>query len=172
MIEIFHRCQFQDWSSKLSAASRGHVGEEKERKSWNSGRAMYKSVLKYIFEGMGLTPGARIVIQHITAWDHELGMACVELNAARKSNMPTLTYVGTGWGKHIMSSARTSKHASQTSWAIRSRPGSTSSPGMEQMSAHLCPQRQGQCWATEVYVCAAPGVLVRSWQSCRRRSHG
>ena len=95
LIKILHSSQFQDWSSKLSAASRGHVGNDKERKSWSSGRGLYRSVLKYIFEGMG----ARIVIQHIAAWDHELGMACAELNAARNSNMPTLTYVGTGWGE-------------------------------------------------------------------------
>jgi hypothetical protein len=97
LIKILHRSHFQDWSSKLSAASRGNLGEEKERKSWSSGRLLYKTFLQYIFADMGLTPGARVVIQHITPWDHELGMACVELNAERNTDMPTFTYVATGW---------------------------------------------------------------------------
>ena len=97
LLKILHRSHFTDMSSKLSAASRGNLGEEKERKHWNSGRLLYKTLLKYIFEGMGLTPGARVVIQHITAWDPELAMACMEQNAAKASDMPTLTYVATGW---------------------------------------------------------------------------
>ena len=98
LLKILPRSHFHDWSSKLSAASRGNLGEDKERKSWNSGRLLYKTILQFIFSGMGLTPGARVVIQHITSWDHELGMACIELNAERSTDMPTFTYVATGWG--------------------------------------------------------------------------
>ena len=54
-------------------------------------------MLKYIFKGLGWTPGARVVAQHITAWDSEFAMACIEQNAARAMDMPTITYVGTGW---------------------------------------------------------------------------
>ena len=97
LVSVMHRSKFMDMSSKMSAASRGNLGEEKERKHWNSGRHLYKAVLKYIFDGMGLTPGARAVIQHLTAWDPELAVACMEMNAAKDSNMPTLMYVGTGW---------------------------------------------------------------------------
>ena len=97
LLKIMHRSQFLDMSSKLSAASRGNLGDEKERKHWNSGRLHYKTLLKYIFQDMGLTPGARVVIQHITAWDPEFAAACMEQNAAKASNMPTITYVATGW---------------------------------------------------------------------------
>ena len=97
LVNVMHRSKFLDMSSKMSAASRGNLGEEKERKHWNSGRQLYKVVLKYIFEGMGLTPGARAVIQHMTAWDPEFAAACMELNAAKDSSMPTIMYVATGW---------------------------------------------------------------------------
>ena len=100
LIKILHRSHFENWSNKLSAASRGNLGEDKERKSWSSGRQLYKSILKYMFHGMGLTPGARVVVQHVTAWDNELMMACVEWNASRQNDVPTLTYVGTGWAEH------------------------------------------------------------------------
>ena len=100
LLKIMHRSQFVDMSTKVSAASRGNLGEEKERKHWNSGRLLYKTLLKYIFQDMGLTPGARVVIQHITAWDAEFAAACMEQNAAKASDMPTLTYVATGWTAH------------------------------------------------------------------------
>ena len=48
-------------------------------------------------EGMGLTPGARLVIQHIAPWDPELAAACMEQNALKASDMPTVTYVATEW---------------------------------------------------------------------------
>ena len=75
----------------------GIFGDDKERKHWNSGRLLYNTILKYMFEGMGLTPGARLVIQHITPWDPELAAACMEQHALKANDMPTVTYVATGW---------------------------------------------------------------------------
>ena len=64
---------------------------------WHSGRKVYNTVFRHVFEGMGLTPAARVMVQHITTWDAELAMACVEHNAEGAETLPTLTYVGTGW---------------------------------------------------------------------------
>ena len=61
------------------------------------GATVYTTILKYMFAGTGLTPGARLVIQHITPWDPELVVACMEQNALKASDMPTVTYVATGW---------------------------------------------------------------------------
>ena len=54
-------------------------------------------MLKYIFQGMGLTPGARVLVQHVTAWDPEFAAACMELNAVKAMDMPTIMYVASGW---------------------------------------------------------------------------
>ena len=97
LINIMHRSQFVDTCNKLAAASRGNLGSEKELKHWNSGRSLYKTILKYIFQDMGLTPNARLLVQHETAWDAEFAAACMEQNAAKDMNMPTLMYVATGW---------------------------------------------------------------------------
>ena len=78
LIKIMHRSQFVDTSNKLAAASRGNLGEDKERKHWHSGRSLYKTMLKYIFQDMGLTPNARVLVQHLTAWDHEFAAAVME----------------------------------------------------------------------------------------------
>ena len=97
LIKVMHRSQFVDTGNKLTAASRGNLGEEKERKHWHSGRSLYKTMLKYIFQDMGLTPGARVLVQHLTAWDHEFAVACMEQNAAKAMDMPTIMYVASGW---------------------------------------------------------------------------
>ena len=97
LVKIMHRSQFVDMANKLAAASRGNLGEEKERKHWHSGRCLYKTMLKYIFQDMGLTPNARVLVQHLTAWDNEFAAAIMEQNAAKAIDMPTLTYVATGW---------------------------------------------------------------------------
>ena len=46
---------------------------------------------------MGLTLNARVSVQHLTAWDHEFAAAIMEQNAAKAMDMPTITYVATGW---------------------------------------------------------------------------
>ena len=91
------RSQFLDMSSKLAVSSRGNLGDDKERQNWNLGRRLFKTILKYMFEGMCLTPGALLVTQHIMPWDPELVVACVEQRALQASDMPTVTYVATGW---------------------------------------------------------------------------
>ena len=63
LLKIMHRSQFLDMRSKLSVASRGNLGGDAERQHCNLGQLLYKTILKYMFEGMGLTPGARFVIQ-------------------------------------------------------------------------------------------------------------
>ena len=97
LVKILHRSEFVDTSTKLAAASRGNLGEEKERKHWNSGRSLYKTMFKYIFQDMGLTPNARVLVQHATPWDHQLAGAIMEQNAAKAQNMPTMVYVASGW---------------------------------------------------------------------------
>ena len=59
LVKIMHRNQFFDWSVKVSAASRSKIDTVLERRSWFSGRCLQKSLLKHIFQGMGLTPAAR-----------------------------------------------------------------------------------------------------------------
>jgi hypothetical protein len=103
LVKIMHRSQFADWSVKVSAASRRTQDPQVERKSWFSGRCLLKSLLKHVFQGMGLTPAARACIHHVTAWDPELAIACMELNASVNQAMPVCTYLGTGWGeKQVM----------------------------------------------------------------------
>ena len=89
LIKVMHRSQFVDTGNKLTAASRGNLGEEKERKHWHSGRSLYKTMLKYIFQDMGLTPGARVLVQHVTQWFHAFAIAHVGLNTAVAMFMPT-----------------------------------------------------------------------------------
>ena len=52
LVKIMYRSEFIDMSSKLSAASRGDLGEEKEHKHWQSRQSLYKTMLKYRFQGM------------------------------------------------------------------------------------------------------------------------
>jgi hypothetical protein len=98
LVKIMHRSQFEDWSVKVSAASKLTKAPDVERKSWFSGRSLLKSLLKHVFQGMGLTPAARACIHHVTAWDPELAIACMELNASVSQAMPVCTYLATGWG--------------------------------------------------------------------------
>jgi hypothetical protein len=74
----------------MTAASRSNLNQDQERKSYHSGRELYTTVFKYIFEGMGLTSAARTIIEHYTVWDPEMAMACVEQNAMRAASMPQL----------------------------------------------------------------------------------
>ena len=85
--------QFIDMSNTLSAASHGSLGDEKEHKHWNSRQIFYKTMLKYIFQGVGLTPHVQALVQHVTPWDHEFAAAIMEQNAARAIDMPTIMYV-------------------------------------------------------------------------------
>ena len=96
LVKIMHRSNFLDMSSKLSAASRGNLGEEMDRKHWHNGRQMYKTLLKYMFEGMGLTPSARVLKQHVTAWDPEFAVARVEANAAEGQRHAHYVVCGNG----------------------------------------------------------------------------
>jgi hypothetical protein len=98
LVQIMHRSQFADWSVKVSAASKLTRDKQVERKSWFSGRCLLKSLLKHVFQGMGLTPAARACIHHVTAWDPELAIACMEMNASVNQALPVCTYLATGWG--------------------------------------------------------------------------
>jgi len=109
LIKIMQRSRFLDMSSKLSAASRGSLGEENERKHWNSGRLLYKTLLKYLFQGMGLTPGARVIVQHVTAWDSKFAGACMEQNAARPATCRPSPMWRPGGHRPTQLSAKTSR---------------------------------------------------------------
>ena len=52
LLKIMHRSQFLDMSAKLAAASRGNLVDDKERTHWESGRLLYNTILKYMFEEM------------------------------------------------------------------------------------------------------------------------
>jgi hypothetical protein len=99
LVKIMHRSSFQDWGQKVSAVSRSKLGPDLERRGWFSGRQLQKSLIKHVFMGMGLTPVARACIQHVTTWDPELAIACMELNSAAGESMPVCMYVGTGWSE-------------------------------------------------------------------------
>jgi hypothetical protein len=110
------RSQFLDMSSKLAVASRGNLGDDKERKQLISGRLLYNTILKYMVERLGLTPRVRLAIQRITPWDPELAAACMEQSALKASDMPTVTYVATGWTPTLSTFCRKkSKRCCQTS---------------------------------------------------------
>ena len=57
-------------------------------------------MLKYIFKGVGLTSNARVLVQHVTPWDHEFAAAVMGQNAARAVDMPTIMYTASGWAQN------------------------------------------------------------------------
>ena len=83
LVKIMHRSEFTDMSSRLSAASRGNLGEEKDR-----------------FQGMNLTPGAQALVEHVTPWDHEFSAVIMQQSAAKASDMPTIMYTASGWAQN------------------------------------------------------------------------
>ena len=78
LVKIMHRSEFTDMSSRLSAASRGNLGEEKDP-----------------FQGMNLTPSAQALVEHVTLWDHEFAVAITEQSAANTQATPTIMYTTT-----------------------------------------------------------------------------
>jgi len=98
--------EFRDWTIDQGIAAlppRCRNAQPFQRRQWNSGVALWKTLLRNVFEGIPLAEGELAHVREWTLNDDCLPRAVMELEMERQARLPTLSYAGCTFNKFVKS---------------------------------------------------------------------
>ena len=105
-VRAMPREEFRDWTQDMGLSAppfRCRNPKPFERRQWNSGVALWKTLLRHVYEGFPVVEGELAQIREWTLNDDCLPRAVMELQMERQARLPTLAYAGCTFNKFVKS---------------------------------------------------------------------